>query len=115
MPPWEAALGDSGVAQVAAFVTTLDGRDADPALAQAGKEKYGMFCAACHGPEGRGNQQLGAPDLTDAYWLYGGSNQQLQQTIRYGRSGRMPAWHGRLGAEKVHLLAAYVYGLSQPE
>ena len=58
---------------------------------------------------------MGAPDLTDDYWLYGGSPQQLQQTVRYGRSGRMPPWQERLGAEKVHLLAAYIYGLSQPE
>lgn len=115
MPPWEAALGDSGVAQVVAFVTTLNGRTDDAALATEGQKKYAMFCAACHGADGRGNPQLGAPDLTDDYWLYGGSKQQLQQTVRYGRSGRMPPWQERLGAEKVHLLAAYIYGLSQPE
>lgn len=113
MPAWENALGDAGVTQVVAFVTILGGRTADPALAEQGRQKFAMFCAACHGPEGRGNQQLGAPDLTDAIWLYGGSPRQLQQTVRYGRNGRMPAWNERLGAERVHLLAAYVFSLSR--
>jgi cytochrome c oxidase cbb3-type subunit 3 len=115
MPAWESALGDADIAQVVAYVTTLNGRTAAAELAAPGQQKYAMFCSACHGPEGRGNQQLGAPDLTDDIWLYGGSPGLLQQTIRHGRNGRMPAWNERLGAEKVHLLAAYVYGLSHPQ
>jgi cytochrome c oxidase cbb3-type subunit 3 len=115
MPAWEGALGDAGVAEVVAFVTTLSGGAADPALAAQGQQRFALFCSACHGPEGGGNQQLGGPDLTDDIWLYGNSPAQLQQTVRYGRSGRMPAWNERLGPEKVHLLAAYVYSLSQPQ
>lgn len=115
MPAWESALGDAGVEQVTAFVGTLSGRQADPALAAQGQQKFAMFCSACHGPDGKGNPQLGAPNLTDNVWLYGGSPLQVQQTVRYGRNGRMPAWNERLGPEKVHLLAAYVYSLSQSQ
>ncbi|HSB95344.1 MAG TPA: cytochrome-c oxidase, cbb3-type subunit III [Spongiibacteraceae bacterium] len=112
MPPWEAALGNDGIQQVVAFVTTLSGRPADATLAAAGQQKFALYCVACHGADGKGNQQLGAPNLTDDIWLYGGSPVMLQQTVRNGRSGQMPAWIDRLGAERVHLLAAYVYSLS---
>jgi cytochrome c oxidase cbb3-type subunit 3 len=115
MPPWEAALGDDGTQQVVAYVTTLSGRPADAALAAAGQQKFAIYCVACHGADGKGNQQMGAPNLTDNVWLYGGSPLMLQQTIRNGRSGQMPAWVDRLGAERVHLLAAYVYSLSNSE
>jgi cytochrome c oxidase cbb3-type subunit 3 len=60
-------------------------------------------------------QALGAPNLTDNIWLYGGSPLQIQQTVRGGRNGEMPAWGERLGAAKVHLLAAYVYSQSQAQ
>jgi cytochrome c oxidase cbb3-type subunit 3 len=112
MPPFGAALGDQGVKEVAAYVVTLSGREADPQLAAAGKEKFGM-CAACHGMDGTGNQALGAPNLTDNTWLYGGSMGVIEKSIREGRNGQMPAHDEFLGEEKVHLLAAYVYSLSQ--
>jgi cytochrome c oxidase cbb3-type subunit 3 len=115
MPAWEAALGASGIQQVAAHVAALSGRSADTALATEGAKKFAMFCSACHGVDGHGNQQIGAPNLADNVWLYGGSPQMLQQTIGYGRTAQMPAWNERLGAEKVHLLAAYVYGLSHAQ
>ncbi len=112
MPGWSAALGDDGVRQVAAYVVTLSGREADAADAAAGRDRFGMFCSACHGAEGKGNTLLGAPNLTDDVWLYGGSPLMIQQTVRMGRNGRMPAHGEIIGADKIHLLAAYVYSLS---
>lgn len=112
MPPFGAALGDQGVKELAAYVVSLSGREADPALVQAGKDKYAM-CAACHGMDGTGNQAMGAPNLTDSVWLYGGSMGVIEKSIREGRNGQMPAHEEFLGEEKVHVLAAYVYSLSQ--
>ncbi len=71
-----------------------------------------MFCVACHGPEGKGNQQLGAPNLTNDIWLYGGSPKAIAASIANGRNGVMPAHEEFLGEAKVHLLAAYIYSLS---
>ena len=81
----------------------------------AGQEKYQTFCIACHGTDGKGNPMLGAPDLTDDYWLYGGSDQTIQTTIRDGRQGVMPAQKDLLSAERIHVLAAYVYSLSHEQ
>lgn len=115
MPAWESALGNQGVIDVANHVLTLSGRTADEKSAQTGKEKYAMFCSACHGVDGKGNVAMGAPNLTDDVWLYGGSPLMIQQTIRGGRTNMMPEWHNRLGQERVHLLAAYVYSLSHAQ
>jgi len=108
MPAWEAALGNQGVLDVANYVVTLSGRSADEKSAAAGKEKFAMFCSACHGADKKGNVAMGAPNLTDDVWLYGGSPLMIQQTIRGGRNNMMPEWSNRLGNERVHLLAAYV-------
>jgi cytochrome c oxidase cbb3-type subunit 3 len=113
MPPWGPVLGDDGVTSVANYVLSLSGRDHDTSLAVAGKEKYDQFCAACHMPDGSGNPLLGAPDLSDRIWLYGGSIGTIEQSIKDGRSGQMPAHKEFLGTDRVHLLAAYVYSLSQ--
>ncbi|WP_079229040.1 cytochrome-c oxidase, cbb3-type subunit III [Pseudomonas putida] len=118
MPAWVEVIGDQGVADVAAFVlTNLDGRSlpegvkADPLK---GKEIFAGNCVACHGPEGKGTPAMGAPNLTHPQaFIYGSSFAQLQQTIRYGRQGQMPAQAQIQGNDKVHLLAAYVYSLSQ--
>ncbi len=114
MPALGAALGgDEGVKQVAAYVASLSGRDVDPALAEAGKEKYAAACAACHMPDGTGNEALGAPNLTDKVWIYGSTMASIEESIRNGRKGVMPAHKDFLGEDKVRLLAAYVYSLSQ--
>ncbi|MEX5352361.1 cytochrome-c oxidase, cbb3-type subunit III [Pseudomonas juntendi] len=118
MPGWAEVIGEQGVADVAAFVlTNLDGRSlpegakADPAK---GQEIFAANCVACHGPEGKGTPAMGAPNLTHPQaFIYGSSFAQLQQTIRYGRQGQMPAQREIQGNDKVHLLAAYVYSLSQ--
>jgi cytochrome c oxidase cbb3-type subunit 3 len=113
MPAWQAILGDNGVEEVAEYVITLSGRTPDDsAKAEAGKALFATNCAGCHMPNGTGNQALGAPNLTDDIWLYGGSKGAIVKTIAAGRNGVMPAQKKLLGDDKVHLLAAYVYSLS---
>lgn len=113
MPGWEAALGNEGIKNVTGYVRSLSGLKNPEGLdLAAGQQSYNTMCVACHGPEGKGNPLLGAPNLSDRTWLYGSSFAQVQQTIRYGRNGQMPAQADFLGNDKVHLLAAYVYSLS---
>ena len=114
MPPMGAAVGgDAGAKDVANYVRSLSGLAHDAAAAARGKENFAA-CAACHGPEAKGNPALGSPNLTDATWLYGSSLETITETIVKGRSGKMPAHREFLGEERAHILAAYVYGLSQP-
>lgn len=112
MPPFGPVLGDKGVDEVANYVLSLSGRKSDSALAAAGKALFETNCAACHNADGTGNQMLGAPNLTDKTWLYGGTKRVIKTTITKGRNGQMPAHKDLLGEDKVHLLAAYIYGLS---
>ncbi len=112
MPPMAAALGNADdVTDVANYVLSLSGTAHDSARAAKGKEKFAV-CAACHGPEGKGNQQVGAPDLTNKIWLYGGSVATITETITKGRAGVMPAWKGTLSDAEIHLVSAYVYSLT---
>ncbi|MDP2785954.1 MAG: cytochrome-c oxidase, cbb3-type subunit III [Sulfurimicrobium sp.] len=113
MPPHGPVLGDAGVKEVANYVFSLSGRKHDASLAAAGKPRFEQVCAACHMPAGTGMLALGAPNLTDKVWLYGGSEGAVIETITKGRNGVMPAWKDFLGEAKIHLLTAYVYGLSQ--
>ena len=113
MPAWEGPLGGAEeVNKVANYVMSIAGRDVDDDLAAAGKVKFDMFCAGCHMPDGTGNVALGAPNLTNNIWLYGGSPRTIKETIAKGREGRMPAHIEFLGKAKSHILAAYVYSLS---
>ena len=112
MPAWEQILGEQGITEVASYVLSLSGRRVNLLEAKAGKERF-VVCSACHGAEGKGNLAMGAPNLTDTIWLYGGSRNAVEDTLRYGRNGVMPAWGTILGEDKVNLLAAYVYSLSQ--
>lgn len=112
MPPMGAALGsDKDIESVAHYVRNLSGLTADPIKVAFGKPKFAA-CVACHGVEGKGNPLLGAPNLADKTWLYGGSQETVMETIRRGRSNSMPAFGEFLGEEKVHVLAAYVWSLS---
>ena len=113
MPPWEAILGDEGIAEATAYVLSLNGRDADPAKVAAGETHFKTYCAACHGMEGLGNPALGAPNLTNGVWLYGGSESQIAHSLRAGRNGVMPAFGETLSEDKIHILTAWVYGLSK--
>jgi cytochrome c oxidase cbb3-type subunit 3 len=112
--PAHAHLDEATVDNLANYVVSLSGRNADAAKAEAGKQAYMTSgCMACHGMDGKGNQILGAPNLTDETWLYGASMGTIKQTIVGGRNGVMPAHQELLGDDKVHLLTAYVYSLSQ--
>jgi len=117
MMAWAGAIGgEQGVKEVAAYVISLSGRSINADLAKAGKAKFGI-CAGCHGPEGQGSlamgTPMGAPNLSDNTWLYGGSQRAIEESIRNGRAGVMPPWKAILGEEKVHVISAYVYSLSQ--
>jgi len=113
MPALGAALGAQGVDEVEAYALSLSGRKEPADKVEAGKVRF-TLCAACHGPDGRGNPVLGAPNLTDGVWQYGGSEAAVRQTITDGRHGQMPI-HEWLGPDKIRLLAAYVYSLSHHE
>ncbi|CAN5376985.1 hypothetical protein BH11PSE11_BH11PSE11_26120 [soil metagenome] len=112
MPSMAAALGtDKDVEDVAHYVLSLSGSTSDPIKSVFGKAKFSA-CAACHGADGRGNQALGAPNLTDQIWLHGGGSATIMETIRKGRNSTMPPFKDFLGDAKVHVLAAYVWSLS---
>jgi len=112
MPPMAAAVGtDKDVDNVANYVLSLSNSAHDPIKAELGKSKFAA-CMACHGPGGVGNQALGAPNLSDKIWLYGGSIDTIKETINKGRDNTMPAFGEFLGEPKVHVLAAYVWSLS---
>ena len=115
MPPWGAVLGADGVHKVSEYVMSLSGRKVNVEAAVVGKEKYQQLCVACHGKDGKGNPAMGAPNLTDNVWLYGGSQAAIMKSISDGRNGHMPAHGEFLGEAKVHLLAAYIYNLSNKE
>lgn len=112
MPPMGPALGAEGTKDVVNYVRSLSGLAHDSLRAQRGAELFAQNCAACHGAEGKGTQAMGAPNLTDEDWLYGSSEATITETVANGRTNRMPGFGDFLGEEKVHLLAAYVYGLS---
>jgi cytochrome c oxidase cbb3-type subunit III len=114
MPPMGAAVGsDEDVRDVMHYVFRLGGRTFDGIRATRGKAKFDTVCAACHTEKGTGNPQIGAPNLVDDVWLHGASDAAIMESITKGRKGAMPAHKGFLDEGKVHLLTAYVYGLSQ--
>ena len=114
MPPLGEALGGgAAVKDVAHYVLSLSGRTHDALRAYGGKSKFNEACVACHGADGKGNQQLGAPNLTDRVWLHGSSEAQIIEQISKGRTNQMPAHKDVLSAEKIHLLTAYVLSLSR--
>jgi cytochrome c oxidase cbb3-type subunit 3 len=96
-------------------VLSLSGRRVPAGDVEHGRAEFATICVACHGADGRGNVQLGAPNLTDQIWLYGGSVTTLRATIADGRQGQMPAFLDRLGDTRVRLLAAYVVSLGGAE
>lgn len=108
MPPFGATFGEDGVANLANYVLSLSGAAHDDAKAALGQPLFAV-CSACHGAEGKGNPALGAPNLTDKTWLYGGDLATIETTIRDGRNGVMPAWRARLGEDQARTIAAWVY------
>ena len=113
MPPMAAAVGTAeDVRNVANFVLSLSDSPHNSVAAQLGKPKF-IVCAACHGPEGKGNPALGAPNLSDKVWLHGWGEAAIVSIINSGKASVMPAFGDRLSAEQIHVLAAYVWSLSQ--
>lgn len=112
MPAWQAILGDQGIDETVNYLLSLNAREADTAKAAKGEQHYKSYCSACHGMDAKGNQMMGAPNLTNGIWLYGGSAEQIAHTLRNGRNGKMPAFGDVLTEDKIHILTAWVYGLS---
>lgn len=116
MPAWREQIGEAGVRAVAEYVLLLSGNqhgyELDKTKAAQGEAIFKQQCALCHGQDGKGMISAGAPNLTDKIWLYGGDRETVQETIRHGRAGVMPEWQTKLGNERLMLLAAYVYSLS---
>jgi cytochrome c oxidase cbb3-type subunit 3 len=108
MPGWGPVLGVDGVNEVAAYVLGFSGIETPGDWRAAGKARYEAMCVACHGADGRGNRALGAPDLTDRIWLYGGDFARVAESVRDGRTGVMPAWGQRLNTDELRLIAAWV-------
>lgn len=112
MPPMAAAVGTSDdVKNVANYVLSLSGSPHDSVRANLGKEKFAA-CAACHGGDGKGNQALGAPNLTDDIWLHGYGEAAIMNMVNNGKTNQMPAQSEKLTEAQVHVLSAYVWGLS---
>jgi cytochrome c oxidase cbb3-type subunit 3 len=113
MPPMAAAVGTADdVRNVANYVLSLSGSAYNPIYAAAGRSKFAV-CAACHGADGKGNQALGAPNLTDRIWLHGWGDEAIIAMVNHGKTNVMPAQAGRLTPEQIHVLATYVWSLSQ--
>ncbi len=113
MPPMAAAVGTAeDVKNVAQYVLSLSGSPHDSVAAGLGKAKFAA-CAACHGPEGKGNQALGAPNLTDKVWLHGWGEQAIVSIVTNGKNNVMPPQARLLSPEQIHVLGAYVWNLSQ--
>jgi cytochrome c oxidase cbb3-type subunit 3 len=112
MPPMAAVVGSpDDVKNVAQYVLSLSGSPNDALRASLGKSKFGA-CAACHGIDGKGNQAVGAPNLTDKVWLHGWGEETIVAMVNNGKTNQMPAQKDRLTESQIHVLTAYVWGLS---
>jgi cytochrome c oxidase cbb3-type subunit 3 len=112
MPPMAAMVGDEeDVRNVAHYVLSLSGSEHDATRAYLGKEKF-MACAACHGPDGKGNPMMGAPNLTDGVWLHGAGEKNIIAMINNGKTNQMPAQADKLSEAQIHVLTGYVWSLS---
>jgi cytochrome c oxidase cbb3-type subunit 3 len=121
MTAFDDILSDDDITSVVHYVRQISGQNADAALAGAGQGVFLDHCASCHMDNGTGDRFLGAPNLTDAIWLYGGSLDALEHTVRYARFGVMPPWSadasdaGRLSEAEIRALAVYVHSLGGGE
>lgn len=113
MPAFGDVLGEAGVTRTAIYVQQLAGQQVDSAMAAAGRQSYMQVCAACHGPEGKGNPVLGAPNLTAGVYTYGGDLETIQATIRNGRNGVMPAQQDLIGETRTRLVTAYILSMQE--
>ncbi|MDX8508433.1 cytochrome-c oxidase, cbb3-type subunit III [Mesorhizobium sp. VK25A] len=115
MPAFVDVLKPEQIAQVSAFVARLSGTIKDKSLIEPGAKVFAENCAVCHGENAKGNREFGAPDLTDAIWLYGPGETAIAAQVRTPKQGVMPAWIERLGEIKVKELAVYVHSLGGGE
>ena len=115
MPAFGDILEKVEIAQVVQHVLALSGQDHDAPAAEAGAVTFEDQCSGCHGPDGAGDRDLGAPDLTDRIWLYGGDPETLTETITASRFGVMPPWGARLDQADINAVAAYVHQLGGGE
>lgn len=114
MPAFAEQVGEDGVKNLAAYVVSLSGRQPTVGNAAEGQQLFtAKGCIACHGPEAKGMEMMGAPNLTDNVWLYGGTEDAVMATIAKGRKGVMPTFKDQLGNDKIHVIATYIYSLSQ--
>jgi cytochrome c oxidase cbb3-type subunit 3 len=104
-------LKPAEIADTAQYVLSLSGHSTDPAAVERGGKIFADNCVACHAEGGTGNQDVGAPNLSDGIWLYGGKLADIEKSIATGRGGVMPAWSGRLDPVTIKMLAAYVHSL----
>ncbi|MER8471559.1 cytochrome-c oxidase, cbb3-type subunit III [Mesorhizobium sp. M1328] len=115
MPAFGDIITADQIRQVSAYVASLSGPVQDESLVEPGAKVFAENCVACHGENAKGNKEFGAPDLTDAIWLYGSGEASIAAQVRAPRQGVMPAWGGRLGDTKVKELAVYIHSLGGGE
>ncbi len=115
MPAFDGVLTTAEISSVVSFVRTISGQQQPNAASARGAALFAANCSQCHGPDGKGGRQFGAPNLTDAIWLYGGDRATLTQTVRKSRFGVMPRWNNRLDPVTIKMLAAYVHSLGGGE
>lgn len=115
MTAFDEILSNDEIDAVVQHVRAISNQENDAVLAEAGGTVFIDNCAACHGDDGTGNRDLGAPNLTDAIWLYGGDTASLEQTVRYARFGVMPNWGTRLSEAEIQAVTAYVHQLGGGE
>lgn len=111
MPAWGSILNTEQATQVTQYVASLSNKEMKGD--ETGKQIFALYCASCHMPDGTGNQAMGAPNLTDNIWLYGGQLNQIRHSIEQGRNGAMPAHKSLLSDAKIRLVTAYVLSLQQ--
>jgi len=115
MPPFDDILSEAEITELVAHIRAISGQEHDAAQAAVGAGLYLDNCASCHAEDGTGLRELGAPDLTDAIWLYGGGESALAAQIARARNGVMPSWTARLSEAELRAVASYVHGLGGGE
>jgi len=115
MTAFDDILTNDEIASLVHYVRSISSQDHDVALAGSGEPLFLDHCSGCHMEDGTGDRGLGAPNLTDAVWLYGGSEAAIEETIRYARFGVMPPWSTRLSEAEIQAVAAYVHQLGGGE
>ena len=109
MPPYGQMLGEKNVEYVAKYVKSLSSNLENSDELEIGKNKFNTVCTVCHGKDAKGNKFIGAPNLTDPQWIYGGKLDDIKKTITFGRTGFMPAHKEILSKNEIHILVAYIF------